>query len=44
MFCPLWTKRLAFLTIFEAPAEALQVPIVNIEHYPLHDEASERVA
>ena len=42
MFCPLLNKSLAPLTIFEAPAQALQVPVVNIEHYPLHDEASEK--
>ena len=30
------------LTILETPAETLQVPVVDIEHDPLHDQASER--
>ena len=32
------------LTILETPAETLQVPVVDIEHDPLHDQASERAS
>ena len=32
------------LTVLETPAETLQVPVVDIEHDPLHDQASERAS